>query len=83
MTSTIVHCFALPVLQSLSKKILIGFVDHLEINEPEDLHERDELGKGKKCREIHYLLITVCQKRSISELHSCFNKPAKRKILIA
>lgn len=57
-------------------------MDHLEINEPEDLHERDELGKGKKCREIHYLSIALCQKQSISELHSCFNEPPKGKSLL-
>ena len=29
-------------LQSVSQQILIGFVDQLEINEPEDHHEKDE-----------------------------------------
>ena len=35
----IICCF---VLQSVSQQILIGFVDQLEINEPEDHHEKDE-----------------------------------------
>ena len=29
-------------LQSVSQQILIGFVDQLEISEPEDHHEKDE-----------------------------------------
>lgn len=37
------------VLQSVSQQILIGFVDQLEINEPEDHREKDEqeLGRGQ------------------------------------
>ena len=42
----IICCF---VLQAISQRILIGFVDQLEINEPEDHREKDEheLGRGQ------------------------------------
>ena len=37
------------ILQSSSQQILIGFVDYLEINEPEEPRDKDEeLGKGKQ-----------------------------------
>lgn len=45
----------------MSQQILIGFVDQLEINEPEDLHEKDErdLGKGEReCTYMYVLYIT-------------------------
>lgn len=48
-TSVQQHLISLLIAnQSLSQQILIGFVDHLEINEPEDIHENDEQELGKE-----------------------------------
>lgn len=41
----------------MSQQILIGFVDQLEINEPEDLHEKDERDLGKGERECTYMYV--------------------------
>lgn len=55
----IISCF---VLQSVSQQILIGFVDHLEINEPEDHREKDEqeLGGGQYTSR-HFILMVLIQ----------------------
>lgn len=57
-SSNIICCF---VLQSVSQQILIGFVDQLEINEPEDHREKDEqeLGRGQyKSRHLTLIVLT-------------------------
>lgn len=38
--NTVSFCWL--VLQAVSQQILVGFVDHLEITEPEDHHGKDE-----------------------------------------
>lgn len=52
----IILCFLFPlILQSSSQQILIGFVDYLEINEPEEPRDKDDEGK-QECTCHEYCL---------------------------